>query len=396
MDLFGSFNEIIDDKFIESFKEHLNETHSNIELGVKGVFYIFTAGLIRRSYSEMSSGMLYKQIKANAKDIELPQDLSDLFSELNQLKKAEKTGSKIISQLFPAYRSPLISTITTYSGMSKNATSIASRIAANVLVQLFNKEIEEKNWTVDDMVSSLRRDHETLLEVMPENFMEIMIPSLGLQDLLKAKPYVAKKEKSREQSIEREEEEVESNQGQTIDYSEINSPKQKNSLWMILGALALIVILGGAFYFTQNNELDFFKKKNTPVESTEIEEEEFLLEDSLELERLNNYLSLKDYILNSNEALGKEFNFESIKFDSISIHSESIVVVDSLALLMNNNPEMQIKVTAHKSGENGTFKINRAFAIKKYLMDNGVNDIRIDPTAGSDDEEKLIIKVVKK
>lgn len=393
MDLFGSFNEIIDDKFIKSFKEYLDETHSNIEAGVNGIFYVFTAGLIRRSYSEMSSGMLYKQIKANAKDVELPIELSSLFSNEDQLKSVEETGSKIISQLFPAYRSPLISTITTYSGMSKNATSIASRIVANVLVQLFNKEIEEKKWTVDDMVSSIRVHHETLLEVIPEDFMEIMIPSLGLQDLLKAKPYIAKKEKSREQLLVTENEE--SSQEKMMDYSSTSDSK-KSSLWMILGALGLIAILGGVFYLTQNDGFEFLKKQNTPVESTEIEEEEFFQEDSLELERLNNFLSLKDYISDENEAAGKEFKFDSITFDSTSINTESIIVIDSMATLMNNNPEMQIRITAHKPGEAGTFKINRAFAIKKYLMDNGIDDIRIDPTSGSDDEEKLIIKVVKK
>lgn len=395
MDLFESFDNLINDKFIEEFKAYLGEERANYNSGIKGIYYIFLSGLIRRSYSEMSSGMLFSQIKKNAETVNLPENLADLFGNEEQLKDVEKTGSRIISQLFPAYRSPMISSITTYSGMSKNATSIASRIVANVLVQLFNSKIEDNNWTVDDLVATIRQHHEPLLNIMPENFQEIMIPSLGLQDLLKAKPFVPKKEKSRDTEplkVEKAETSVHSSAG----LNDVEENKNKMTQWIIIGIMGLLLLGGGAYYYFENNGSELFKKKSIPVESSEIDDDEEFNDDSEFSEMPEDYISLKNYILDENQETGKSFSITSIKFDSTSVSTSSVAIVDSIAHLMETHPNLQFRITSNITGVNGSFKINRSFSVKKTLMEKGVEEIRIDPTAGNEDEEKLVFTVVKK
>jgi hypothetical protein len=71
-------------------------------------------------------------------------------------------------------------------------------------------------------------------------------------------------------------------------------------------------------------------------------------------------------------------------------------IIDSLAILMNSNSNLQIKITAFSEG--GDVKLNnkRAFAIKKMLLRKGVNTIRIDAGSGGNGGNFPKIKVVTK
>lgn len=397
MELFESFDEIVTPGFINDFKTYLNDNQGDLTSGSKGIFYIFLAGLIKRSYSEMSSSMLFDQMERYISKTQLPEKLSDIFKEEGGFKKILNNGSEIISQIFPAYKSPLISTITTYSGLSKATATTASQVIANVVIVIFQKYRNNGNWDADEMVSILRQHHEPLLEAIPEDFKEKMIPSLGLQDLLKVKAYVPKKEKARDTSRNSNISETPKPKKEEIDFSADNNSESGSMAWIIGGAILLLAILGGVYYYyQQNGGFDFFSQKEVPVESNEVEKFEEVEQDTLANPGLEVYGQLKEYVANKSEAAGKEFEFKTLTFDSLNVAANSTVLVDSIASLLTVNPDLQLKITTFSNVPDKTTNNKRAFAVKKMLVDKGVSDIRLDPTSGGLGDEKVVIKVVKK
>ncbi len=402
MNLFESFDEIVNDEFIEKFKSYTS-TYGDLNVTVKGVFYTLLAGMIRKTYSDMSAGMLFNQIEENAKKINLPSNLASIFSQETVLKKIGTDGSKIISQVFPAYKSPLLSMISTYSGVSKATTTIASDIVANVLISLFKKDIESGKWDKDQMVNLLRQHHEPLLNAIPEPLLEKIIPSLGLHELMSVRPYVPKKEKTEASGKTREE------AVQSIDYADTSGESSSSNGWLIGLIIGVLVIGGGLYYYyTQNGHLNFFTKKEVPVESVESLTEDSLSTDSSatgavteepgDVVAANDFTGFKAYILNNNEPAGREFDLKSVKFvtDSISLQRTSFPIVDSIAVLMETHPGLQIKITAFSGSGEKAFNNKRAFFVKRILTGKGIASIRIDAVSGGIGEDFTKIKVITK
>ena len=63
MDLFDSFNRLVDPEFISKLKTNISDNMGDVETALKGVHFTLVAGLIRRCNSDMSAGMLYNQVQ---------------------------------------------------------------------------------------------------------------------------------------------------------------------------------------------------------------------------------------------------------------------------------------------------------------------------------------------
>lgn len=394
MNLFESFDEIVNDEFIEKFKSYTSTTHGDLNVTVKGVFYTLLAGMIRKTYSDMSAGMLFNQIEENAKRVDLPANLASIFSQESVLKKIETDGSKIISQVFPAYKSPLLSMISTYSGVSKATTTIASDIVANVIISLFQKDINNGKWDKDQMISLLRQHHEPLLNAIPEPLLEKMIPSLGLHDLMTVKPYSPKKEKAEVAGKE---------PVPAPDYTDTVVEKSSSNGWIIGLIIGILAIGGGLYYYyTQNGDLNFFAKKEVPVESVEplaeVDSSATAPVENATASVADDFTAFKTYILNPGEPAGQEFDLKSIKFvpDSVSLQPASSALADSIGALMQNNPKLQIKITAFSGSGEKAFNNKRAFFVKRILTAKGIDPIRIDAVSGGIGEDFTKIKVISK
>lgn len=398
MNLFESFDEIVNDEFIEKFKSYTSTTHGDLNVTVKGIFYTLLAGMLRKTYSDMSANMLYNQIQENAKKIDLPENLASIFSQPSVISKIEADGSKIISQVFPAYKSPLLSMVSTYSGVSKSTTSLGANIIANVLVVMFSKDMDK-----DKMVRILREHHEPLIKAIPESLLEKMIPSLGLHELLGSKPTPIKKVESPNTPKVKEEAPAKS----TV-YPEMQKESSGAGVWIGI-ILGILVLGGGAYwYYTQNGGFNFFSKKEVPVESVETPVEEIAIDQpKVETEEVkvtpsaateSEFSAFKKYILNKTEPVGKEFEFKSINFvtDSVTLHSTSVAVIDSIATLMKENSRLQVKITAFSASGDTPFNNKRAFAVKRVLTKNGIPSVRIDAVSGGKGGDFANIKVITK
>ncbi len=396
MNLFENFDEIVNEEFVEKFKSHNSDNLGDLSLAIKGISYTLLAGLIRKTSSDMSSGMLYNQLLENYRKINVPENLASIFSQDQVLAKINSDGSKIISQIFPAYKSPLLSMISSYAGTSKASTTTASGIVAVVLVKILGKEIETNKLDKDSLVVLLRKHHEELLSRIPENLLEKMIPSLGLHELMNMRPLSAKKS---EPTTISETTTEDSGDGYTNEGGSLINPK------ILVFVVILLAIAGGAYYYyTQNGNFDFFKKSEVPVQTLEIEADSSVSDSTgkaLATEEpgvSSEFDTFKEYVYNMAEAPGKEFDFKSIKFiaDSTGVSPETQPVVANIAQLMGENAKLQIKITAFSGSGDTPFNNKRAFAIKRLLTAKGINGIRIDAVSGGVGEDSPRIKVITK
>ncbi|MCY1375898.1 hypothetical protein D9M69_633480 [compost metagenome] len=71
-------------------------------------------------------------------------------------------------------------------------------------------------------------------------------------------------------------------------------------------------------------------------------------------------------------------------------------MVDSIGGLMENNPRLQIKITAFSGSGEKAFNNKRAFFVKRILTGKGIDPIKIDAVSGGIGEDFIKIKVISK
>jgi len=409
MNLFEGFDEVVNHDFVKQMKSLSNDNLGDVEVAMKGVFYTLLAGLIRRTDSDMSSGMLYNQIKEKYKNNSIPHDKLSIFEKKATIDNVTENGSKIISQIFPAYKSPLLSMIGSYANTSKNTTVLSSGITASLLVDLLGKRVAEENMDKESLVYFLKQHHELLLQKAPESLMEKMIPALGLQELVNSKIVTMK----RPEPNTKNNDEVEVPKA-FVEYQDNESETFFNKKVLIAILAFLIIGAGGYYFWSANDSFDSLTEEEPPVDSlvqemqfvdslsevsgktvnadTIVEASDTLLTTNSEKEQFQNY------ILDTSQKKGKEFDFTSIQFvdKTYELTAASFPVIEELASLMNSNQKVQIKIIGFSEENYQKLNNKRAFAIKKVLLSKGVNTIRIDAGSGGKGGNFPRLKVVSK
>jgi outer membrane protein OmpA-like peptidoglycan-associated protein len=414
MNLFESLNNIIDQEFLDKLKSNTSDDLGDLDTAVRGVFYTLVAGLIRRSNSDMSAGMLFNQLNDSYKKTQLPDDWKSKLNDKVFVNKIMNDGTKIISQIFPAYKSPLLSMIGSYAGTSKNTTVLVSGMTAVQLVDFLGKLMKSEKWDKEQLVYFLKQHHEALLKDAPESLMEKMVPALGLQELVNSKIVIAKKPEPSSKNSSQETEILQS----TDNEESIGIFFNKKVLigLLIVGLLAML----GYFYWVTDGTFGIKKSDDTAAET--VEDELFyadslnnvppaggVVTDTVQLVKDSTIISLgnnsdqelvvfQQYVNNANENAGKVFDFKSIQYldKTFDLTSQSNSMIEKIATEMKANKNLQIKITAFS--EEGDLKLNnkRAFAVKKVLIGMGIDPIKIDATSGGKGGNYPKIRVVSK
>lgn len=411
MNLFEQFDDIINPNFIKGLSAQITDNQGNLETAIKGVCNTLIAGLIRRSNSEMSAGMLFNQIKEKYQTSRFDEDFLINIKDSNFLNDSINEGSKIISQIFPAYKSPLLSLIGSYANTSKSTAVFASSVTALALVKILGRKIESEKMDKQDLIQYLRGHNDALFEKTPPEFMDKLIPALGLQELTTVKPYTPSK-KADAAIIRPETESVAEPTYQIEDDEQDNTGSFLNKK-LILGLL-IAAILGAIGYFGWLNkdkifvsapksevdeEMQYIDSLNTAKpDSIKLDTIKVQAKDSLVRAEGSGFLEMKNNVISSTESAGGIFEFSSINYvgQTNEIEAGSMATIDSIASLMNNNKRLQIQIVA--TSESGEQKLNnkRAFAIKRQLIKRGIEGLKIDAISGGIGGNNPKIKVITK
>lgn len=431
MNLFDTLNEALTDEVVSKIAKLSEEEPEKTRKALDGVFYTLIAGLVRRTGSMMSVSMLFNQIQKGNQGGELIGDVMSYLNKKDKLDNILKMGDGLISQIFPAYKSPLVSMIGIYAGIKKNSSTMYSSLAAPMLVDAVSKEINTNKLDVEGLITFLTDHHEPLFKLVPEELLEKMIPQLGLQELLSPKFVTAKKVVSGKpvsikgkSIVPTEETSTSKNVASSAAHEEEETSSSPIPIkTLLIGLLGAAAIAGGVYWY-----MNFYKPSQSEstgeelvVDSTAIQPDTITkaivdsvaVKDSLatatttpslaSTEQFSTFSAgLNAYLVDKTKPVGQVFPMTNVAFvkGSQALDSESNLIIDELTDLMIKYPRMQIQIQGHSNDavgmDNKTMATKRAFAIKKKLLVKGIVETRIDAIGMNGASNGADIKIVSK
>lgn len=432
MNLFDTLNEAMTDEVVSKIAKLTDEEPTKTKKAIDGIFCTLIAGLVRRTGSTMSVNMLYNQVQKGNQGGELIGDVMSYLNKKDKLDAILKTGDGLVSQIFPAYKSPLISMIGTYAGIKKNSSTMYSSLATPILIDAVSREISNNKMDVDALTTYLADHHEALFKRTPEELVEKMIPQLGLQELLspkftsnpnkrviapkpasvKPKP-VSSTSVSTPQAVEAEEEEY-SSEGSAFPVK-----------WLLI-FLVVIAVAAGGYYYYENyykpSQAATVQDETTVMDSTTTSPDtsgtaaidSVALKDSAKITTPVAPAStptagagsltkeLDPYLADKAKPVGQIFTMKDVSFvkGSQALDDKSTGAINELAELLKKYPKMQIRIQGHSTDavgiDNKSMATKRAFAIKKRLLVAGITDTRIDAIGIQGGGDKADLKIVTK
>ena len=418
MNLFDTLNEALNEEVVSKIAKLSDEEPEKTKKALDGIFYTLVAGLVRRTGSMMSVSMLYNQVQKGNQGGELIGDIMPYLNKKEKLDAILKAGDGLVSQIFPAYKSPLVSMIGTYAGIKKNSSTMYSSLAAPILIDAVSKEIDTNKLDVDGLISFLSDHHEPLFQKAPEELLEKMIPQLGLQELQSPKFASAKKIVSAKPV---------SIKGKAIANNEPISTESEEEMsesspfpvkYLLIFLVAASVIAGGVYWYKNYYEPSLTVAPQEEVVLPAIDSTATATLDSTAVkvdttqkaapsltstEQLSSFgEGLDVYLADKTKPNGQVFPMANVAFarGSQALDTESDLIIAELADLMIKYPKMQVQLQGHSDNavgiDNKSMATKRAFSIKKKLLEKGIVDTRIDAIGTTGTGNGADVKIVSK
>ena len=418
MNLFDTLNEALNEEVVSKIAKLSDEEPEKTKKALDGIFYTLVAGLVRRTGSMMSVSMLYNQVQKGNQGGELIGDIMPYLNKKEKLDAILKAGDGLVSQIFPAYKSPLVSMIGTYAGIKKNSSTMYSSLAAPILIDAVSKEIDTNKLDVDGLISFLSDHHEPLFQKAPDELLEKMIPQLGLQELQSPKFASAKKIVSAKPV---------SIKGKAIANNEPVSTESEEEMsesspfpvkYLLIFLVAASVIAGGVYWYKNYYEPSLTVAPQEEVVLPAIDSTATATLDSTAVkvdttqktapsltstEQLSSFgEGLDVYLADKTKPNGQVFPMANVAFarGSQALDTESDLIIAELADLMIKYPKMQVQLQGHSDNavgiDNKSMATKRAFSIKKKLLEKGIVDTRIDAIGTTGTGNGADVKIVSK
>lgn len=426
MNLFDTLNEAMTDEVVSKIAKLTDEEPTKTKKAIDGIFCTLIAGLVRRTGSTMSVNMLYNQIQKGNQGGDLIADIMSYLTKKDKLDAILKTGDGLVSQIFPAYKSPLISMIGTYAGIKKNSSTMYSSLATPILIDAVSREISNNKMDVEALTTYLADHHESLFKRTPEELVEKMIPQLGLQELLSPK-FSSTKRVIAPKPASVKPKTPGSTTTSTPQVTEVEEEESSESSafpvkWLLI-FLVVIAAAAGGYYYYQNYYV--------PSQSATSPEETTVIGDSLSTDTAStapiDTAAIKDttkaapatattapatggsltseldpYLADKTKPVGQVFTMKDVSFvkGTQALDDKSAASINELAELLKKYPKMQIRIQGHSTDavgiDNKAMATKRAFAIKKRLLVAGITDTRIDAIGIQGEGDKADLKIVSK
>ncbi|SOE22795.1 hypothetical protein SAMN06298216_3199 [Spirosomataceae bacterium TFI 002] len=400
MNLFEKFEEVLSSDILKSFDKLYDEHSGDYEKAINGIFYTMIAGLIRRSNSVMSTNMMINQIQKNYSEEVQNFDFAKNENKEKDILEMINMGQSSISQIFPAFKSPLLSLISAYAGTGKQQTTGFTGYITSYVIQKLGNMLFKENMSPDDLIYYIQQHREVLFDKAPKELLDKMIPALGLQELSTMRVVTPRKNTGKK---------VATDQGDSsessIEYEEAGSSYEQNSStnkWIFLAiAVAALAILSVVVY---QNKAELFGDSQDVEVADPVEEGLMMPVDSVASDTLkteivapNGDLPIAD-LKNSSNSLDKVYDLPMFTFtgEEVDLNTEQLAMAKPLVDLMKENSRIQVQILGNHNGVKDNIALKRAFSLKRYLLEQGIDNIRIDATGYDSKNNALQIKVISR
>lgn len=398
MNLFDQYDSIFTPARLEAFGKLVDQPSGDLNKAVKGVYYTLVAGLIRRSQSSMGSNLLFHQISQSSVPGGVIDQLDVIFADRKKAEDVQEKGLKVISQVFPAFKSPLISTLGSYAGTNKQLATWVISIVTQVLMDALAQVSQEEKFTADDLIYFIQKHQEPLFSSAPDGLLDRMIPALGMQDLQNIKINPVQKKSGAATVVKKEESEDEAS-------DEGSSEQLFSGRALLIGLLIVASIAGGIYWYQQKPTSPAVPEVVVATEEVSITPDQIdsLLnaEVPVQADTLAKtpvyFTEMLSYITDSTQPAGKRFMTPELAFSigQTTPDSSAQAAIQALAQLMINNPKVEVKIEGYGTRPDRKLGLKRATGIKSTLLASGVENRRID-AVGVPDGKQMAVVVVKK
>lgn len=412
MKLFNDYETIFTENRLETIKKIVGSEAGDVDKAIKGIYYTLIAGLIRRSNSNMGANLLYSQVVGGIQETPFIDNFDDILADKKKLDVVIEKGNKLISQVFPAFKSPLISTIGSYAGANKICSTVYIGIVTTSLIDSLAQIVAQEKMDVSDLVYFMQTHHEALISTAPAGLMDKMVPALGLQDLLNYKFATSQPKKVKKEEAPS----AATSYTTTTDVQHSSNAGGVSIQTILVIGVAAVLVAAGAYWYQSQQSTAYLDE--TTEEVVEEIDDQTITPDQIDsmmtkevapvpnvveeaaVEKVDLYPALTKYVKDASQPAGKKFVLPEITFDSakdIEPSANSKDAIASIVETMKSNPTLQIRFEGFgKTKSEPKLGKKRAFALKRALLAAGIENERVDADAGTTYKDKMNIVVIKK
>jgi Bacterial protein of unknown function (DUF937) len=440
MNIVESIKEDINSELMSALAVANSETVEKTKITVDTSLTSVLLAFMKRASTETGLHLLHNLTNAGNFSIHNPMD--SIFPS-DKINKLADEGNALISKIIPDKKSPLITFVSSYSGVRNAAANRANGIVTLLILNKLKQVTASKSLDLGGLAELFADQKDYLIENAPKSLIEKLSQHIGLGNLISLGSSIITTSASLSSKNDREKQkaaEINTKYASTETIPTSGGFEMKN--WIIPGVFGLIILgLVGYYIYTQKynsdtetetavtdslvNINDTTKVDSTangsnsvkPVSSSDtlvVEMEEQTLPDGqkLTLEKGNlaydvyNFLADTSAKFRTKTITSTSPSFGNSGIDLLADQSETY---DNIGKIMKAYDQSQVRVvvnqyTSSDSTSDSKTANRKAFSIKKAIMKYGIQPNRIDAmgklnnTAGSESlrAKEVVITVMKK
>lgn len=412
MNLLNQIKQSVSVASLKNLASQLQESEMGIQQGLGLGVNVFLASII--AFVGKNEKGLLEVLNDGGHTGDILNNFESFTNNQEKSRLLDTIGGNIVSHFLSSKKDNTIGHISEISGVSRVSASYLLNLASPLVLGFLGKEVRDNNWQASDLKTFLEQEEESVLMALPE----VMVTALGssrnrLSNNTEVKHKAAIKE--------------------------LNKRKKKTSevLGLILPWIFLFVLGGFIFYLTKNKETDsqnanelarveedssdFMPITELAVDSAHVAKTDDkktslqevapvkpVVVDTPPLNLRNstakvavNPTSVKTIeVKPSRESVQETVNipsgFTDISDKSYGNESAEIVNAGNVRTLISNlkNTNKQIKISHFKT--KGRLGEDRAYALKDYLIENGINadQISINSVSSGRNASGIVYRVI--
>ncbi|MES2794848.1 MAG: DUF937 domain-containing protein [Bacteroidota bacterium] len=415
MNIIESIKEDINNELMSALATANTETVEKTKITVETSITSLLLAFMKRASTETGLHLLHSLTNAGNFTLLNPADIT--FSQ-DKINKLADEGNALISKIIPDKKSPLITFVSSYSGVRNASANRTNGIITLMVLNKLKQVSAAKSLDLGGLAELFADQKDFLVETAPKNLIEKLSQHIGLGNLISLGSSIITTSASLNTKNEREKNKITEASTRYPNNETQNSNGGFNiKNWIIpLAFGALIIGLIGFYAYNQFTDTDSGEEVATTdslvnINSTtsadsarnasansdtnksskdtllvELEEQTLPNGQKLTLEKGNldykvfNFLSDTTVESNSKKIVSNSPSFQDTDIELITESSE---IYDNIGTIMKAFPQSRLKITVNDYiGSDSTYEVTRtnkkAFAIKKVLLNKSIQPIRVD------------------
>jgi hypothetical protein len=416
MNIVESIKEDINPELMSALAAANNESIEKTAITVETSITSLLLAFMKRASTETGLHLLHSLTNVGNFSIHNPMD--SIFPN-DKINKLADEGNALISKIIPDKKSPLITFVSSYSGVRNAAANRTNGIVTLMILNKLKQVSASKSLDLGGLAELFADQKDFMIDNAPKNLIEKLSQHIGLGNLISLGSSIITTSATLNTKNERDKQKKAVENAAKYTAAENQSTESSFNMknWIIPSIFGLLIlgVLGyyayNQFYNTDNND------DVVPVKDSLINIKDTLKVDSLKLTKPDSNIvaagsdtilvEMEEATLPNGQKITIEksgFPIEIINFlndstkyntrklvsnkaifngQGTEINAEASENFGQIGKILKAYPQSRLKITAkdyvgNDSTNTGKNANKKAFALKKILLDNGILPLRVD------------------